>query len=205
MANDKMVWIDIETTGLEPDEDVMLELGMTITDKFGGYIDSAEWLVGSKLPYYDKAIERGRENEIVNEMHTMNGLWVEWEATTSDPDLTIRNSLLPRNVETDALGWLWSHQLEAGVQPMCGASIGSLDRPFLKVHMPKLFEFFHYRIVDVSTIRHLAGMLNPDIGQADPNTFEGIGKRHRVLYDIDWSIHEYKHYVENFFFVSTDD
>jgi oligoribonuclease len=204
MADDRMLWIDIETTGLEPTEDVILELGLAITDKFGGLLDQESWLVGSKLPYYDKAVKRGREHEIVGPMHEMNDLWQEWEFAVNS-DLDTRNSMLPRAVEQEAISFLQKNDVQPGTLEMCGASVGSLDRPMLKEHMPNLLEYFHYRIIDISTLRGLADRHNPHIGRAgDHVQFESSDVPHRVLYDINYSIFEYKHYLENFLFVAED-
>lgn len=202
MADEKMLWIDLETTGLEPTKDVILELGLMITDKFGDEIASGSWLVGSKLPYYDAAVQRGHCNEIVSEMHEANGLWDDWEEAINS-DLETRNAMLPRAVEHKAIEFLKDAGIEPGKLPMCGSSVGSLDRPMLMEHMPKLLEFFHYRIIDISTVRALADMHNPHIGRAgDHKKFESSDVPHRVLYDINYSIFEYKHYLENFLFVT---
>lgn len=200
---DKMLWIDLETTGLEPTEDVILELGLMITDKFGRFIAADSWLVGSKLPYYDEAVRRGQEHEIVGDMHAINGLWEEWEAAVNSEDLRIRNTILPRNVENKAIQFLKDNDVERGTLPMCGSSVGSLDRPMLKQHMPNLLEYFHYRIIDISTIRALADMHNPHIGRAgDHKEFVSTDVPHRVIYDMNYSVFEYQHYLENFLFVT---
>jgi oligoribonuclease len=82
--------------------------------------------------------------------------------------------------------------IDAGVSPMCGNSICQ-DRRFLAKHMPELEAFFHYRNLDVSTLKELAKRWNPEVA----NSFKKSGA-HEALADIRESIGELKHYRENF-------
>jgi oligoribonuclease len=85
---------------------------------------------------------------------------------------------------------------------MCGSSIGSLDRPFAIEHLPELHEFFHYRNIDVSTVRELCKLLNPSLMERiEDDIKERYQEKHRVLEDIQDSITLYRALYENFLFL----
>lgn len=195
---EKMVWVDIETTGLSAQEDRILELGLTITDKWGEILDFDSWLVGVDDNFYQQALNDAARDPVVGPMHVQNGLFHEWNLAMHKEPVIMH----PDQVTSDALALLDYNEIRFGEYPMCGASV-QLDREFIREQMPKLFQHFSYRNIDISTVRALADMLNPGIGRAQKETFDSEGFiPHRVLSDLRWSIHEYKHYVENFFFIS---
>lgn len=190
---DKLVWTDVESTGLSVTSDVMLELGLTMTDVWGGILEERQWLIREDSPRYEDAIRRARRNSIVGPMHEKSGLWSDLDLM---PTVTIPQ-LIPQVL--DVLdGWEVKH----GEAPMCGSSVG-FDRAFLAKNVPPLEAHFHYRNIDISTVKELCRRLNPSLYEKlDENTSKR--EQHRVLPDIQDTINEYKFYYENFFFVGED-
>lgn len=189
MTKPEMLWIDLETTGLRADEEVPLELGLTVTDKWGAHV--GEW----KTLIWEPDFNEYAKNAVsfVQEMHTNNGLW---------DDLQNFNVRTRRSAEKDAIEWLTSMGIEKFTLPMCGSSIGSLDRPFAIEHLPKLHEFFHYRNIDISTVRELCRLHNPVLlTRIEEQLSENYLEKHRVLEDIQDSILIYRSLYENFLFL----
>jgi oligoribonuclease len=173
------VFVDLETTGLAPDTQVPLELGILLTNRWGGVIDESSWLI------WDDGWEEAIESSIslVKEMHQKSGLW---EALRFFDDVT---PLI--NVEDEACAWLADHG--AMNFPMAGNNV-PYDRAFLASWMPKLEDSFHYRNIDVSTLKELCRNLNPTVFAKAPAKVE----KHRVIPDLYETLAEYKFYVENF-------
>lgn len=190
-----MAWVDMETTGLEASKDVPLELGIILTDEWGNKINLASWLVWEEdSEDFQAGVKRGRENEFVNDMHTKSGLWRDLE---NSPDVFSRDE-----VARMAIDFLIDNDVELGSLPMCGNSIGSLDRPFTLVHFPALNASLHYRNIDMSSLKEICKMVNPGLFE---NLKPIIGTKadatHRVLDDCDASIREYQTYLEEFLIV----
>jgi len=168
----RLIWIDLEMTGLNPDSDSILEIATIVTDS-----GLNEIAVG---PVY--AI---RHSETVlkamdawnREHHGASGLW----------ERVLRNSIDMRDAELGTLDFLgqWTNP---GASPMCGNSICQ-DRRFMYRLMPELESWFHYRSLDVSTLKELATRWAPQIMQ-------GLTKqnRHEALSDIRESIEELRYY-----------
>lgn len=167
------VIVDIETTGLDPDIDQILELGILVADKnfnvlgeFGG------------VAYFDLELQRPGISEFVIDMHTKNGLWDECKAS--------HTSLA--GLQVDAI-----HFLEGGEwtgQPMCGSTI-QFDRSFIAAYMPKLNEKFHYRHIDVSSFKNIWAKYE----WPQYNTEYTPGETHRSLPDCRDTLDELKRYV----------
>lgn len=153
-----LVWIDIETTGLEPYGNVMLELGLVATDNDLDLVDSFHAVIA----YRD---DIAYEEEFIRNMHTASGLWDECIAST----------YALREAEADACDWM--ARVGGKASPMAG-STPHFDRSFLKVHMPRLEDQFHYRNADVSSMREFARRWFPEMIEPTP-----IGA-HRALSDI---------------------
>jgi oligoribonuclease len=105
--------------------------------------------------------------------------------------------------EDDILRWLFGKiggAANAPKLPMCGSSVG-FDRIFTKVNMPTLEDWFHYRSIDVSTIREIASLMNPRVVESAPKS---IGE-HRPYLDLIDSINLYKHFIDEFFFITDED
>lgn len=185
---DRMLWCDTETFGLDPNTDPILELGFRITDLNLVLIDEHSWLVCTS-PLYDelffalkKKAAQGDETALyVYNMHTKNDLW----------DDAFGEGITPTQVEEEACHWLASHGLSKG-DPLCGSSV-HFDRGMLDAQMPKITEMLSYRNIDVSTLKELATGYNPAVVQI------GKGREiHRVLPDLEDSVAEFKHYLDNF-------
>ena len=174
---DRLVWIDLEMTGLDPEKERIIEMATIITD--------SELNVVAECP--------------VIAVHQPDGLldaMDEWCTTTHGASgLTKRvkeSTIDEAQAEQQTLEFLQRH-LEAGKSPLCGNSIGQ-DRRFLVKYMPRLEEFFHYRNLDVSTVKELARRWRPDV-------LAGVKKQgsHLALDDIRDSISELRHYRDTFF------
>lgn len=194
------VWVDIETTGLA-DDDVVLELGLALTDKWGSLIKSAKWLVSDNTPRYWDAIKRGMQHDMVGPMHERSGLWKDWEIATevhaNDPDI-----LFPSHVEAYAIKFLQSYQLNSNTFSMTGRSI-HFDRTKLNQQMPVLEGWFHYRNFDISTFYQVALDHNPNVARQARLVSTEAGENHRVDSDLLSTIAEYQFYLDNLIFVSS--
>lgn len=171
--------MDLEMTGLEPHRHVIVEIATLITDDHLNIV--AE---GPDLVIHASEEQLAEMGPFVTEMHTKSGLLPEIVAST----ITVEEA------QTRTLEFLQQHIPDAGSVPLCGNSIGT-DRRFLQEYMPKLEEFFHYRNVDVSTIKELARRWNPTVLDSMPEKESA----HRALDDIRESITELIHYRATLF------
>jgi oligoribonuclease len=155
MTDVKMAWFDMETTGLDAYLDVPLELAVVLTDDLGNEIVSESVVIFEHNEDFYRGYTRGRENEYVREMHEKSGLW---------DDLDREGTPRSRSFAEDYfVALMESRGVQPGTLPMCGNSIGSLDRPFLIRHFPKLNEFLHYRNIDMSSDKELMRIHRPDL------------------------------------------
>jgi oligoribonuclease len=171
--------MDLEMTGLEPARHVIVEIATVVTDDHLNIIAEGPDLVVHATP--DQLAEMG---EVVTEMHRSSGLL----------DAIAQSTTTTAQAEAATLAFLREHVSEAGTVPLCGNSIGT-DRRFLEEYMPDLAAFFHYRNVDVSTVKELAKRWRPDVLEASP----GKTSTHRALDDIRESIAELVHYRDTLF------
>lgn len=178
MAQDQnaLIWLDMEMTGLNPDGDHILELAMVITNtELETVAESVVWAV--------------HQSDAV--LATMD----EWNQKTHGKsgliDRVKQSVLLVADVEQQALAFLRQH-VPQGKSPMCGNSICQ-DRRFMARYMPLLESYFHYRNLDVSTLKELCKRWKPDLAK-------GVTKhgKHEALADIYESIDELKYYREHF-------
>lgn len=195
----EMVWVDVESTGLDYNEDPILELGLVLTDRLGRVImDGARsWLVFDAESYwYNRAISK--MPEVVAQMHLDSGLSNDIAEATRHREAS--RLMKPTFVEKEAREWLANIAGEKpGIFPMAGSTVGSLDRPMLRTQMPDLTAWFHYRNEDISSVREFARRLNWPVVQNQPEA----KKAHRVLEDCADSIKLYRYFIEHFFI--TDD
>ena len=175
--NNKLIWIDLEMTGLNPDTDRIIEIATVVTDPHLNII--AE---GSVVAIYQpKAIIEAMDDWNTKQ-HTGSGLVERIEQST----------VLESEAEERTLQFLEAH-LNPNKSPMCGNSICQ-DRRFLYRWMPKLEKFFHYRNLDVSTIKELAKRWAPDLAKGFKKN-----SKHLALEDVRDSIEELKYYRDVFF------
>jgi oligoribonuclease len=174
---DNLVWIDLEMTGLDPDKDSIIEIATIVTDK--------ELTVLAEGP----ALAIHQEDAVLESMddwnrrtHGASGLIERVRASTLDE----------RQAEQATLDFVRQYT-DQGTSPMCGNSICQ-DRRFMVRCMPELAAFFHYRNLDVSTLKILAHLWMPEIG----DRFEKQSV-HLALADIHDSIRELRFYREQFF------
>jgi len=178
MAQDpgNLIWIDMEMSGLSPDNDRVLEVAIVVTD---GQLN-----VVAQGPV--KVVHQA--DDVFARMDSWN------KATHKKSGLIDRSKGALENeaqVEAEFIVFVSQH-VPANTSPMCGNSVCQ-DRRFLARHMPKLEEYFHYRNLDVSTLKELAKRWKPGIMSG----FTKHGK-HEALADIHESIEELKYYKTNF-------
>lgn len=172
-----LIWIDLEMTGLRPEHDSIIEIATLVTDK--ELVTVAE---GPELAISQPESVLAGMDEWNQRQHGGSGLLQRVRASTV--------SVLEAQALT--LEFLAAH-LPRGVSPMCGNSICQ-DRRFLARCMPELERYFHYRNLDVSTLKELAARWYPAAGT-------GFAKHsaHRALADIHESIAELRHYRQRLF------
>ncbi|MBH9740829.1 oligoribonuclease [Vibrio navarrensis] len=176
-SDQNLIWIDLEMTGLDPDTHKIIEIASIVTDSELNIL--AE---GPVLAIHQSDEELAKMDEWCTNTHTASGLVDRVRASIVSEQEAVEQTL--RFLEQ------WVPQ---GVSPICGNSIGQ-DRRFLYRHMPKLEEYFHYRYIDVSTLKELARRWKPEI-------LAGFSKRgtHLALDDIRESIAELKYYRQTIF------
>jgi oligoribonuclease len=175
-----LIWLDMEMTGLDPEADHVLELATLITD--------AELEILAEGP--DLVVHQ--DDPVLDAM----GQWCREHHGASGLTAAVRTSTISlADAEARTLEFLRLH-CEAGVVPLCGNTIGQ-DRRFLIRHMPELERFFHYRSVDVSTIKELVGRWYPKLPRFRK------AESHRALDDIRESIAELRWYRQHVFVGST--
>jgi oligoribonuclease len=178
MAQDasRLIWIDMEMSGLSPDQDRILELAVVITTSQLEVVAEGPVLV----VHQDDAVLDGMD------------AWNRGTHGKSGLTDRVKASTVPEaEAEARMIEFLAEH-VPAGASPMCGNSICQ-DRRFLARYMPKLEEYFHYRNLDVSTLKELAKRWKPAL----LNGFSKHGK-HEALADIYESIEELRYYREHF-------
>lgn len=171
--------MDLEMTGLEPERHVIVEIATIVTDDDLNIV--AE---GPDLVIHASDEELAHMGDFVTQMHTKSGLLDQIRAS----------AISVAEAERATLDFLLSVAPETGVIPLAGNSIGT-DRRFLQEYMPSLESYFHYRNVDVSTIKELGQRWFPDVVKKRPEK-ESI---HRALDDIKASIAELAYYRTHLF------
>lgn len=175
--NTHLIWIDLEMTGLDTFNDQIIEIATIVTDKELNVL--AE---GPVLAIHQPDEILAGMDEWNQKQHGGSGLIKRVKEST----------VTEAQAEAETIAFL-SQYLEAGKSPMCGNSICQ-DRRFLARCMPELETFFHYRNLDVSTLKELGKRWNPDA----VSSFKK-GATHLALDDVRDSIAELKHYREHLF------
>jgi len=175
-SDKNLVWLDCEMTGLEPETDRLLEIAVIVTDPhLGQRIEGPVFVIHQSDAQLDKmdAWNKGT--------HGKSGLIDKVKAST----------VTEAEAEAAMIAFL-AQYVPAGVSPMCGNTIGQ-DRRFLVKYMPKLEAFFHYRNLDVSTLKELAKRWKPEVAESFKKQ-----QKHTALADVNESIEELAHYREHF-------
>ncbi len=173
----RLVWIDLEMTGLDPERDRIIEIATIVTDNDLGIIAEGPVLALAR----DEA-RLGAMDEWNCHQHGASGLL----------DRVRASQVTDADAQTATLAFLQRH-VEPGTAPLCGNSIWQ-DRRFLARHMPRLEAYFHYRNIDVSSIKELVMRWRPEL-------LAGFTKKneHTALADIRESIAELAYYRKHFF------
>ncbi|QFI53464.1 oligoribonuclease [Aeromonas simiae] len=177
VSEQNLVWIDMEMTGLDPEENVVLEIASIVTDK-----DLNVLAEGPVIAIHQSEAELAKMDEWNQNTHGGSGLIARVKASRYDEAAAV--------AETLAFLRQWVPECTS---PMCGNSIGQ-DRRFMVKHMAELEAFFHYRNVDVSTIKELVRRWKPEI--LGEFTKQGT---HQALDDIRESVAELRFYRERVF------
>ena len=182
-ADDRLVWIDLEMTGLDVRRHVIVEIAVLVTGADLVALDDGIDVVVHQPP---EAL--AEMDDFVRTMHTRSGLLPEIEAST-----------LPlADAGAAALDYVRRHVPEPRTAPVCGNSIG-VDRRFLDAQLPELDGYLHYRSIDVSTLKELCRRWAPEVYRARP----GKQEAHRALADIRESIAELAYYRDRFLALPT--
>lgn len=174
--NQRLVWVDLEMTGLHPEQDEILEIASIVTDNQLRIICE-----GPVLAVHHPDAVLNRMDDWNQRTHGQSGLIQR-----------VRESRLDTQaVETQTLDFLHAH-VSAGTSPICGNSVCQ-DRRFLARLMPRLERFFHYRLIDVSTLKELTSRWYPGFPKFPK------AEKHEALADIRESIAELAYYREKIF------
>ena len=175
ISDHNLVWVDMEMTGLIPEVDRVIEIATIVTDSHLNVLAEGP-VIAIKQP--DSALEA--MDEWNTRTHSASGL-VE----------RVRSSAVSEQMASDMTVDFLKEWVPEGMSPMCGNSICQ-DRRFMARHMPALQKYFHYRNLDVSTLKILAQRWRPDLPDLPK---QGA---HEALADIRESIEELRHYRTHF-------
>lgn len=176
-SDQNLIWVDLEMTGLDPEQHKIIEIATIVTDSELNILAQ-----GPVLAVHQSDQELDKMDDWCTNTHTNSGLVTRVKASDIDEGEAIK--------QTIAFLEEW---VPKGKSPICGNSIGQ-DRRFLYKHMPLLEEYFHYRYVDVSTLKELTRRWKPEVLDG----FEKTGS-HLALDDIKESIAELKYYRSTIF------
>lgn len=193
MSDDRFVFVDIETTGLVPDREIVLEVGFCIvtTDLTNVIADCSQLIWDSG---YTEFVEN-MTDAYVADMHTKSGLFVDAR----------RDGVPLQQAQDQLVAWLneWGMSKDTPIKardPLAGSSV-HFDRSMLIEHLPQVEECFHYRNIDISTIKELCRRLNPEVyAKLDKATEKQ--ELHRVQPDLIDTLKEFRFYRDNFVFAT---
>ena len=171
---DRIVWIDCEMTGLDPQKHVIVEIAALVTDAELNILGN-----GVDVVVHASEIDLAQMDDVVTEMHNSSGLTEEIRESAVDV----------HEAERIVLDYIREWVPNARQAPLAGNSIAS-DRGFIRRYMPELEDFLHYRMIDVSSLKELARRWYPRVYFGQPEK----GMSHRALADIRESIRELEFY-----------
>ena len=171
---DRIVWIDCEMTGLDPQKHVIVEIAALVTDAELNILGD-----GVDVVVHASEIDLAQMDDVVTEMHNSSGLTEEIRESAVDV----------HEAERIVLDYIREWVPNARQAPLAGNSIAS-DRGFIRRYMPDLEDFLHYRMIDVSSLKELARRWYPRVYFGQPEK----GMSHRALADIRESIRELEFY-----------
>lgn len=177
MNKDNLVWIDLEMTGLDPDKNKIIEMATIVTDS-----DLNILAEGPEFVIHENKEVMDAMDEWCTEHHGKSGL----------TERVLQSKITCAQAEQETLAFLKKWTVP-GVSPLCGNSIGQ-DRRFMVRHMPELEKFFHYRNIDVSSVKELGRRWAPEMVEQHKKS-----GTHLALHDIRESISELQHYKKHFF------
>lgn len=174
--DNNLIWIDLEMTGLDPERDRIIEIATLVTDA-----NLAILAEGPVLAIHQSDAQLALMDDWNVRTHTASGLVERVRRSALDEEAAVAQTLA-----------FLDNWVPAGKSPICGNSIGQ-DRRFLFRYMPALEAYFHYRYLDVSTLKELARRWKPEI-------LAGLKKNnaHQALDDIRESVAELAYYREHF-------
>ena len=172
-ANERLVWIDLEMTGLDPNKDEIVEIACIVTES-----DLTEIDEGISIVVKPNDAPLAAMDPFVVDMHTTSGLITEIPDGTTLAD-----------AEERVLAYITERVPEARKAPLAGSSV-YVDRRFLARYMPSIDQHMHYRLIDVSSLKELARRWYPRIYYSSPDKTGN----HRALADIRESIAELRYY-----------
>ena len=175
-SDQNLVWLDCEMTGLDPEAERLIEIAIVVT---GPNLEPR--IEGPVLVIHQSDAQLDKMDAWNKGTHGRSGLIDKVKAST----------VTEADAEQQIIAFL-SQYVPKGTAPMCGNTIGQ-DRRFLVKYMPKLEAFFHYRNVDVSTLKELAKRWKPDAYSSFKKA-----QKHTALADVHESIEELAHYREHF-------
>jgi oligoribonuclease len=170
-----LVWLDMEMTGLEPDRERIIEIAVVVTDS-----ECRERVDGPVFAVHQSDTVLDAMDSWNKGTHGKSGLIDKVKAST----------VTDAHAEAQTIAFLEQY-VGAGKSPLCGNSVHQ-DRRFMVLYMPRLEAFFHYRNLDVSTLKELARRWKPDMEKFNKK------QEHTALADVHESIDELLHYRQHF-------
>lgn len=178
---DKLVWIDLETTGLSVKKDKIIQIAVLVTDTELNILDENGYVGFVNITDDDVSLMI----DLVKDMHTKNGVI----------ELCKKSVLTLEDIDKGAMEYI-SKFVKKDEAPLCGNNI-AFDRSFIEYNMPLLTAYLHYRNIDVTTVKQLYRIWKKDTYIHDDATHEALG-------DIKQSIEELKFYKEKIFDISEE-
>lgn len=191
-----LVWLDTETTGLDPTKHALLEVACIITDDKLQEVARFESVVGYPVGPDGKRVEFHETDEFVRNMHTANGLWDDIRKAFGSGDYLGVNEVdakLAAFIRLHAVRVVTDEKGRKSVErPQLAGSTISFDRAFMKAYLPRAEAELHYRNLDVSSLNEMARRCWPDVHKARPNN---PNVAHRAMADVEESLRVARYYA----------